>query len=921
MTLVLVLITLGIIFGAGYAPTLWLLERDAKPSRLVAIPVVGLATYIVVAHLFASQGFTGRTTSWICAGAIAVSLLSVPRDRRLSRQEIVQGLVPLGVCLAGLLLGAWPLLYQGYNSYFGFGNADAAFTLAAFEDLRDYGYQTGVTGSVTFWPNAQFAHLFGAGFLALQVAQLTGVSLLKLHDVVSSGLLFAAPASVFLFCTLVLKAERRWAILAMIVSASGCLVGYTFYLQSLGALTLMALLPAALALWSAALESGRRRLMLLSALLCTGACFGYYASLPLLAMLLGSAALTALAKGTTTWRTVSRATLVVAVLMLAAFPSLTLATVRRAIAEATSSRLQTSLTGQEVLLSFAFALTEELLPFFWGLSVPPLAWGSPMAPSEIGFWVVLGLAALLFAFLIASLIRPVLPVAVRVQAGLSLAALLYLLLRDNAYGVFKFAAWINPLMFSCLVIGVVFLLRKPQNCGWSWKACWVLAPLIAFNVFWTLRLGAGCLEDSRLAGKSMAGFKAGDFDALRSLSEAVGPDARILVAVPDPIVQRWAITYLRRRNLAAVPYLSFSPEEADPSEAVAAAGAERASYLLTWSAPNYDVTAFRETQPIWRNDKFQLVPMDAVRDFIVLGKGWYRLEGYSNSPFFWQRRFRWLRSNGEILLLKPSAQRLRLRLTVVAGYGRKEPDRVITLWVNGEKADEVAISGVGAFVSRPFQARGFLTRLRLSLPDNAQPEPKPWGLFNRWVPKDSRRLNLAVSRIEVVTEHEYQKLAPPCRLDLSDARAWEAPYLTGVYADRWIAGETRVLLRRCSEAEAIAVSGFLPGVPGAPVPLQLEMWVNGTHLEPQEVNRAGSFLVRFPLPPALRSAPNYEIRLRPSRSFVPGSGDSRPLSVLLERIEAPSGATAGVPDRRRSEGKLRCPSARSSNPASAGSRS
>ncbi len=897
MTLLLILVTLGVLFGAGYAPALWLLERDSKCPRLVALPVIGLASYIVVAHLLASLGFTGRTISWICGAGLVLSLFLVPRNRRLSWDETIQALVPLAVCLAGLLLGSWPLLYQGHNSYLGFGNADAAFSLAAFEDLRDYGYRMGLTGSVPFWPNAQFAHLFGAGLIAIGVAELTGTEILKLHDILSAGLLFVAPASVFLFCTLCLKLRRRWAVAATAVSATSSLVCYTFYLQSLGALTMMALLPATLAIWFTAIESGRRRLMLLSGMLFAGSCFGYYASLPLLLMLLGSMALVALAKKTTTGQTLACAALMVAALTLLAFPSLTLATVERAIAESTSSRLKTSLSGQEVLLSFAFALTEELLPFFWGLSIPPLASGSWLAPPGFGFWVVLGLSVLLLAVLMAGLIRPALPVEVRVPVGLSLAALLYFLLRDNAYGVFKFAAWINPLVIPCLVTAALLDLRKPECRRAGWKTCCLLLPLVAFNVFWSLRLGAGSLDDSRLAGKSMAGFRAGDFDGLRLVSKAVGPQSPMLVAIPDPVVQRWAITYLRRRNLTVVPYLSLSAEEAPPSELIAAADAERTSYLLTWSASDRDVTAFRRLKPVWQNDKFQLLPMDAVRDFIVLGKGWYRSEGYPDSPFFWQRRFRWLRSNGEIILVKASDQWLRLRLTVVAGYGRTEPDRMVTLRVNGDIVDEVNISGVGTFVSKPFRAHGFLTRISLSLPDNAEPEPKPWGLFNRWVPKDFRRLNLAVSRIELLTEQEYQKLGLPCGVDFSQARAWEVPFLTGIYADRWMAGETRVLLRRCSEAQAMAVSGFLPGGPGTPVPLWLDMWVNGTQLEPQEISRAGSFLVRFPLPAALRSAPYYEIRLRASRSFVPGTGDSRRLSVRLERIEVPAGGAAAVEQR------------------------
>lgn len=904
-TLLLVIVSIAVLFLAGYGPTLLLLERGQKWSRLIAVPVVGLGCYIVVSHFFASLGLTGRSISWVCAGVFGVLVFLVPRHRRLSRRELTDSLPPLAICLAGLLLAIWPLLYEGHNSYLAFGNPDAAFNSAIYEDLQGHSYAELFAGSVPLWPNVKFGWVFGAGYIGVLVALLTGADILKLHEVLSASLVFAAPASVFLFCLLGLKISVRRAMLAMCVSAVSSLVCYAFYLQSLGAMTLIALLPALVGIWSAGLESGQRRLILLSALLFAGACFGYYACLPVLAILLASAALLGLAKRTIGLRALAQSAVIVVAVFLISFPALALAVFRRAVFETFSPRLQASLDGPEVLLSFAFALTEQFLPFFWGISMPPMAWDSFFAPPALGFLLVLGLSMLLLAVFAAILTKPAwgIPLPVRLQVGLLLAVVLYFILRHNAYGVLRLAAWVNPLVFPCLVSGILPPAEPSEGRRRSLRLHWLLVPLVGLNLYWCVRLGVSSLHNSNLSGKSISGFTAADFDALKSAAHSVEPQARILVAIPDPVVQRWVITYLRHWKFSAVPYLYFSPDQPDEYEHLAAADAALASYILTWSGRSNDVISYLHLRPLWQNGKFQLVRREAARNLLVVGRGWYRLEGSPDSPYQWQHRFRWLRSNGELLLLDPTDELLRLRLAIVPGFGNTDPARSIALSVNGEEFDRIAISGFGSVVSQPFRGQGFLTRVSLSLADNAQPLPRPWGLFNKWVPKDGRRLNVAVSRIELLTEQDYQRLPLPCVFDLSKSDAWDAPFLTGIYPDGWIAGETRVTLRRCSDCDAISLQGFAPGVSGSSFPLPIMTSVNGRPLQPVEVRQAGDFTVTVPLPPALRTSDLFDIRIQPSRTFVPGGAERRRLSAMLKRIELlrqPTGPVAsGGPAQAR----------------------
>jgi len=886
MTPLLLALSVGLLFLAGYGPTMLLLPRRENFSRLVAVPPVGLACYIVASHCLAAAGLTGKWISIICAAVFLLLLLVSLRLRRLSRQEAREAGVPLLISFAGLLLAAWPLVYEGCHSYIAFGNPDAAFSLAVFEDMLDHPYGQAPPGSFPFWPNAQFAHIFGAGYLAVFLSLATQVSVLNLHEVLSASLVFIAPLSVYLFCLAGLKTSGDRAKAATCVCAASSLVSYTFYLQSLGAITLIALAPAVLAFWLLALETGRPHWILLTGLSFTGTCFGYYAALPMLALLSGSATLVALARRTTRFSTVAVAAGVATFLLAASYPRLAAAIVQRSIFEATSRRLQTGLAGPEILLSFAFALTEDVLPFFWGLSIPPLAWDSAFAPPGVVFFLVLALSVTLFACLLFMLAwaGSGIPLQVRVPIALLLGSGLYLLVQRNAYGVFKLVAWVNPLVLSCFLVGLLTVAQRAAKPAFARPCLYALAALLlGINVVWTVRLGVSSLGGTLSSRGGMVGLTSQDLGQLRTIARLADRDSRILVVLPDPVAQRWAVTYLRRWKLSVVPYLSLSPDEPDAYEVGAAANAESAVYILTWAGRQADIAVLHNAQPVWTSGKFQLLRVADTHNLIACGRGWYRSEGDPRLSGGWQRRFRWLRSNGEIILINPTTELLRLRLTMVSGHGRAVPEREVTLLVNGKEVDRLALSGMGVLISKPFRCQGFLNRLTIALPDNAEPVPRPLGLINAWVPKDARRLNIAVSSIELLTEHEYQRLPLPCSLDLTQPESRDAALLTGVYADRWIAGQARLTLRACGRAEAITIQGFVPGVSAPFFPLELSVWVNGMPLDPLELATPGTFAATLRLPRSLASSDLYEIRIRPTKTFT-GRGDRRSLSVMLDRV-------------------------------------
>jgi hypothetical protein len=892
-TLGLVFLAIAMLFVAGYGPTLLLVDRKENRSRAIIVPAFGLACYIVVTHFLASLQLSGGWISLISPLVFGVLVFTVPRNRRLDRREIRESLGVFAICCAGLLLAIWPLLREGYASYLATGNADAAYNLGVYDAFQHHAYRGPLSTSIPYWPNVQFGLVFGVGYLCVLLAQVTGANVLKLHEVVSASLVFVAPATVFLFSVVCLKAPRRTALVAAAASAFSSLVCYTFYLQSIGAMTFIALLPAVLALWSEALDAKASRQIAVAAFLFTGTSFGYYAAFPIMLLLLAVAAAVALARRAIGIKELWRSVAILASVALISFPALTLAIFRRSLAESSSSRLVATLQGPEVLLSFAFALTEQYLTFFWGLLIPPLASGSAFEAPSWGFLFALVLSVLLSAALLYFVLRrrAAVPLQTQAQVSVLLAAVVYFVFRNNGYGAFKLAAYLNPIFLPFLVCGITPEGRSAGKGKGRWLArCryGILVALVGLNLAWSVRLGLASLPSSTLAGKSMSGFSAEDFDGLSSIPKSIPADARILAAIPDAVVQRWALTYLNQSKVSTVPLLSLSPEEADSSEQLAATGADSAHYLLTWALRNHDVIHQRALSPVWQNAKFQLIPIESVRNFLTIGRGWYRMEALPQSTQEWQHQFRWLRSHGEFILLNASGEELRLRLTVVSGDGQPTPDRLISVALNGEKFDEIVTAGVGNVVTRPFRAHGFMNRLSISLPDSAQPVPSRWGLFRRWVPKDGRRLNVAVSKVELINDREYRAIRAPCRVDLSRPDAWGTPGLSGIYADGWIAHEAHILLEPCGKSDSISIQGSVPRLPQSEPPFPVTVSVNGG-LQTVELSKPGPFMVTLPVPQGGAKGRPYDIIVGSPRTFVPaelGLGpDRRRLSIMVNAIE------------------------------------
>ena len=881
-TLGLVLLTLGLLFLSGYASTLLLMPRQLGVPRLLVMPVAGLASNIALTFLLAAFSLTGHAIAWTSIGVFVVSAFLVPKARRLTKVEIVASAVPLAICLFAFCIICWPLLVDGFRNYIAYGNPDAAFNIGVNEYLQGHAFNMPPTDSYHSWPSG-FRIPFGIGYLMVTVSEITGVSVLSLHEVTASCLIFCIPASIFAFVIWSLEGTRRTALIAAGASSVSSLIAYNFYLQSIGAATLIVLLPAILGVWSFAAKSMNWRLFALTGILASGVFYGYYASAPIIAILLTIDAVVRIVRKEIRWLPALAALLAIAAIVILTYPDQWRELATRVLSEGGSQRLSARIDGPEVLLSFGFTLTEDLFPFMWGIS---LTHGSAVNLIGIAGTVLLQVmgAALLVVLLVITVKSTDVPLAPRAQLIALLLISCYFIYKHNGYGVFKFAMWMPVLLLAYLVRGLV----EEHGQAAPFKSLRMLTILVTVGLNLTILV---LLSPTSLAArpgalKPMTGYQMSDFSELRSLNRFVKPNESIMISVPGAVVQRWIFTYLTPFKVSILPALELSPDLLGPWADSYYHGSED-SYLLSFAGAGADLLPSPQ-KVVWRNRKFQLTSLKDLSNYATLGVGWYDFEHIASPPFDWMRHFRWLRREGEILLfnLQPGQ---RLALSMAAGYGKDDPDRSAEIYCDGRLLDRVTIRGYTNFITSPIPPSGFLTRITIKLPDDAKPIDRFPALLNRWVPKDVRRLNIAVSNIGLIGPQEYQSVSGSSEFAFEKgSQAWDAPLLNGVFPDGWIAGKATLPVMVCPGSKDLVIEGSAPGIPGLNFPLRVDIDGLGPGAGSLTIPKAGDFRLSLKIEAQTEGCRNRLVSLTPSQSIIPAkvvrSSDKRPLSVRLSKV-------------------------------------
>jgi hypothetical protein len=818
----------------------------------------------------------------------------------LALDEFHGAALPFLTGLIALLLVAWPLFLRGYGDYWGLANPDEPFYLTIADYIHSHPFGLPVSDFAPGSRGLDTGVIVGLFYFLSMTSLVTRIPVSLLFNVACAALLFLVPVSTILLSELGFGLRRRVSLTAGLLAAASSLIAHTFYLDSLGALSVMVLAPAGLALAIRYLHRPYLKQALVVALFVAAMYYCYFPGFGVMAVWIGSVVLGALVRRTVSLRHALLLAGLAAVITAFVFAPQAILIFRRMAGEIMSRRLSATGVTDEIILSFATTLTEQFVPFFWGLKPQ----GMDPYPRVVGSTLIIpliryGLGLLLSVVFGLSVLRRVsrLPADYTWALGAFLAIIAIYFAKDNGYGVFKLTTWAQPLVITGFTASCVGIAQVLKHRGFFFfPAAVLLMPVVyaGVNLNRTFKLATFTLNKPEPGNiSSMPDL---DFEAYRELGNAARacPGGIIAVGLGDSAAQRWSTPFLQDASAYFLPALTLNVTDSDFRDAGQRwrEGFQNVSTgcLLHWIKPSSDIAPVPQVPDVWRTPVFGLAPIRSCRDVLLLGAGWYRKEQVWGVERGWQKRFRWLRKKAEAVLLNPSPGPKRLRLAMAAGFGNPSATRHLTLYVNGRKVDDIEFSAYARLLSRPFIPSPGWTHIELAIQEDAQPLPRPYALWKRWVPGDPRMLNVAVSEIAVVSDQGAEADAAQA-IDLRISDQYNRALLNGVYPDLWMGREAAFKLRIPGEADALEISGVLPIVKTFPSPYRIHASMDGVELAEQRVTQPGPFDLRFSLCVAGRRK-NADgvatVVIRPESTFVPAkqsaSEDSRPLSIILERL-------------------------------------
>jgi hypothetical protein len=469
---------------------------------------------------------------------------------------------------------------------------------------------------------------------------------------------------------------------------------------------------------------------------------------------------------------------------------------------------------------------------------------------------------------------------------------------SGGYGVFKLAAWIHPLLLAGLtasMIGLSRWLTVSGHRGLSLLPLCVLLAYVGFNVPYAIHLGAESVGRAHASVNNAPQLQMEDFRELQQVSERWGKEG-IVVALPDPVVQRWLVPFFTSAITQFFPVIHLNVEDSQPRP-------ERreplGKYLLGWADNSHEIVHSSPHSVIWRNRVFALTPLAECSNVMIFGLGWYRKEAVSNSPMEWQHQFRWLRRRGELLILNPSTHPKRILLNVISGFGNASPARHIDVYLNGTKFDEIDFSAQARVVTRPFVAGGPWSQVELAIREEAKPLARNSSLWNRSVPADARRLNIAVTEAALIDADQTGD-ALESTIEFGPGKR-SSGLVRGVYPDGWIGEAADITLRIPPRPIALEINGTVPDAKPFSFPYQVALSLDGVRLEQLRIAKPGKFRVRVRITGIdLVAGRPAQLTVGPLATFsgraLRLNDDARMLSLLLTRVAFATGS----PDCRES---------------------
>ena len=932
---------LGVVlmFGCGYGVVRFLLPDDYREYRYLIMPPVGYAVFCWLA--FSLSGTFQLPLTLVCwvslVALLAITLLAAWTYRgQDSRSDLVRNLrTILLLCAPVTVVVLWPLFYVGSDTYLGAVNPDYFATFKDNVYLLDHSI---VDRSYTFDDSSPFfseagtlppSARFSSGLFALLLQVVLSIPQRSALTLAIALFVLGLPLSVFFMARAAFGQPRPVAWLsAILIGISGPITLSYLYFY-VGQNSGLSATPLLLTLLYLLLVNPSLRLTVLAALMLSSLFVMYFGMLPYAVAPPALVGLYLLVRR----ELPLRRAIAISLGLLSALVVVNLGML---------SYLATSLRGWQALVGknlqgqfFIDFLTEQFFPMFFGFASYPVGTSYPARwLGDILLPVLFGLSLLTIAALGVAAVhwargscdkRPVALAAATVAVYVG-AWWYYTFRSPYGYAVFKMASWLQFALVPPLAYGLWQLWQRTARPGPAWRRAAsglglaaATCVILGGNLVTSLAYGRTSLGRQVEGGYIVNAFgMSGNYDYLRLadiVERVVGDtDARIGLGLSDSIQNNWASYYLRNWKLSILTHYLFPEDDENLPDIQSRLtvdvygntsldknpffhGISDDYYLLySESQPNADVVQQDLPVPIWQDSTFRLLRASDVHDLVLTGRGFYRLEQQSpRVQVWWPARFRWSNTGGEFYLLRAAhpGQPYRLSFAAIVGHRSDSARRVVELFHNGTKFDEVVLDGSSRVYSAPFFPTGDVDRIVFRIQEDAQLIARPFSLWNKQIPADYRGLNLAVGEVRLFGPGG----APPGPLVDEPIEGVNilagATAFNGLEPSGWVREAAELRFIRPANADHVDLGLQVPADAGLPFPFEVTFTSDGIK-RTARVARPGPLTMSLPIGPG----PETSISVLPQTAeYSPvHATDLHPIvrSVLLTSVIFRAGPPAAA---------------------------
>jgi len=927
MTTLATILGLALVWLAAYLMGLFVVKLlvpvDLEKSYGTLItPTVGYLTFCLAAFtLSATFTVAATTASWIVMGVLGVAGLATQLRPawRLSPGSIGRDLrQALVLALPMALATLSPLLYIGADTYVGAVNPDF-FAGMVDNDYLFQGHSVSTfeeTVRDTAYPVESIAgHLlasarFGSGLFAIAMKLLLGVEMRTALSLSIGFFLLSLPLTLYFLCRVVMLFDHPQARLAAWLIGISAPVAMSYLYYYLGQNSGLPALPLVLASAYLMLTRPGARTLVFCALVSNALFIIYFAMLPYALAPAGPLALYLLA--------VRRLQLASAARIAFGFAAISAALILGNLANTLESiQLWLGIIGQSLQGQyFLDYLTEAFFPYFFGIYnyqfSPWLMWLlGPTTARVVGFVIAMACLAAMAWFVwrwarkSANADGRVLVIsALLIYAGVWV---LYSFSKQYGYAVFKMSSWLQFIVVPFMAYGIVWLWRRVAETGTPamrragpMVGLAVCAAYVALNLTATLVYSRNGLGRNTDTGYIVNHFGVSGnrdyFELPAAVARHVKPDESIGLMFTDSIRNWWTSYYIRdfRQSILSHVLIPGDDENLPDIETDVAVdyygnverrkaehfhGGTRDQFYLTGSTTDINHDIIDQdfgARPVWENGSFRLFRASDLHDVLLTGRGFFRLEYFKPiQEYHFPRVLRWSAEGGEFLLLRPKrpGEPYRLAFDAIVGYEYLTDSRTIELWLNGKKIQEAVIRHSARFVSEPFLPARDFNKMVVRIKERNKPLPRRFVLWNRDIPTDYRRMNIAFSNARIVTPDSKPPASAPAidaRIGFLQLHSFAERY-NGLQLDGWLGELAEIAIPAPAGAKGLRMEGLAPGNLGFTFPFPIAVAVNGREME-YTIAAPGPFALDLPLRP---DESRVALVIRPSQSKNLGDEEIR----------------------------------------------